>query len=147
MDKTAQKHFDAVTSGQVTATNIIGIRKILNHVTRIEAGWSGNRCNATPGDADKLLSAIHKCAPLVRGDLHSSGVRLLTNKRYARQLANVADKIAALNGFSLVDYIAPGQGYHWFPVYRATGDAGSFTFYYVPWQSGGNGPEIIDSRG
>lgn len=147
MDKTAQKHLDAITSGNVTSTNVIGVRKILNHVARIERGWPGNRCNASPADADAILAAIHHHAPIVRGDLHASGVRLVTNKRYARQLTNVADKIAALQGFRLVDYIAPGKGYHCYPVYQAWGNAGSFTFYCVPWQSGGNGPEILDSRG
>lgn len=129
-----QRHIAAIESGNVTKTNVIGIRKALNHVDRIASGWSGNRSNATAEEVRAALDALERCKPIVRGELHESGVRLLTGGRYAKRLERVADKVAALEGFSLVGYNTLRTGYS-VPVYSAWGGAGAFRFYVIPWQS------------
>lgn len=136
MPKTAmQRHLDAIASGQVTATNIIGIRKAANHVARIQNGWSGSRSNATPGEVAAAFAALAKCEPLVRGDLHASGVRTVANKRYAKRWTpDQAQVIATLHGFRLVGFEMLGDSHH-VPVFRAVGESGSFLFRNVPWQS------------
>jgi hypothetical protein len=133
MDKTAKRHLDAINSGQVEKTNVIGIRKVLNHAWRLRHGYSGNRCNATVEDGAALVAALVAGRPLVRGDLHASGVRTITDKRYAKRLASVADKVAALHGFRLVGFQEVGGGHH-LPIYMAVGTAGPFKFFHVPWQ-------------
>lgn len=143
MSNTYERHMAAIISGKVDRTNIIGIRKALNHVARISRGWPGNRCNVTIEQADNLLDAIHKHHPRVTGDLHESGLAVLRNRRYAKRwIDRQSDIIANLERFHLISYDMPGM--YATPIYRAIAANGdSFTFINVPWQSGGNGPEII----
>ena len=145
--KAVAAHLAAIESGNVTKTNVIGIRKALNAAWRISRGYSGGRCNATPQDAAALIEALERRKPIVRYDLHASGVRILTGKRYAKRLAPVADKIAALMGFSLVGYEDVGRG-QYIPIYEAWGYAGKFLFRVIPWQTANylgleSGPVII----
>ena len=138
-----QTHLAAINAGEVTKTNVIGLRKALNHVARLRAGWSGNRSSATAADADAILASLAAKQPRVIGELHDSGVRVLTNKRYAKRwTANHAAVIAGLQGFRLVDFYEINRA-HVTPVYLATGAAGSFQFVNIPWQSGGDGPLVI----
>jgi uncharacterized protein YcfJ len=129
-----QRHIAAIESGNVTKTNVIGLRKAVNHVARLAGGWSGNRSNATREEVNVALATLERCKPMVRGDLHASGVRLITDKRYKTRLESVADKIAALQGFSLVGF-EEVRDCQYVPVYLAYGNAGTFRFYSVPWQS------------
>lgn len=145
-----QRHLAAIESGNVTKTNVIGIRKGLNHVTRLARGWSGNRSSATADEVRACLDALERCKPLVRGELHASGVRLLTDKRYRKRLEPVADKVAALHGFRLVGYQETADC-QFTPIYEAVGTAGAFRFYSVPWQTAAycdgldGGPHILGS--
>lgn len=129
-----KRHFMAIACGNVTKTNVIGLRKACNHVARLRQGWSGNRCAATPDEVAGAMRALEANKPLVRGDLHASGLKLLTDRRYKKRLEHVADRIATLHGFSLV-------GFHEYaactfaPVYMACSDRGYFRFYNVPWQA------------
>jgi hypothetical protein len=148
MDSTAQKHLSAITAGEVTKSNVIGIRKAMNHVARLRAGWSGNRSNATALDVSRMVEALRMVEPrVVDGALCASGLKLLQSPRYAKRLAPVADIIAALDTFRLVRFDPIGDGLHVIPIYRATAtDGRSFLFRNIPWQSGGNGPEIVTNR-
>jgi hypothetical protein len=139
-----EKHMAAIVSGEVTKTNIIGIRKALNANSRRERGYSIGRCSPqlTFEQCDELLSAIHKYQPRVVGELHDGGIAVLRNKRYAKQLAAYAPLIATVVYFRLVDWQEWKDGY-WTPVWEAVSPDKSFHFVNVPWQSGGNGPEIV----
>lgn len=141
---TFERHFASIVAGSVDKTNVIGIRKALNHGVRIRRGLDGNRCNVTPEQSDDLLDAIYKHKPIVRGDLHASGVRVLINKRYAKRWTQPQQQIIdTLALITLVDFVCY-DGYHHFPVYCAWSQSGaSFDYVNVPWQSGGNGPEVV----
>ncbi len=134
---TFQRHLDAIAGGTVTKSNVIGIRKAINHVERLRAGWSGNRSNVTPEQCDTLETALERRQPLVIGALHESGLALLRSKRYAKRLANYADVIANLKAFHLVRFDRIGNGGRYaVPVYRATaGGENYFYFRNIPWQS------------
>lgn len=153
-----EKHLAAINAGTVAKTNIIGIRKALAHVDRIRAGWSGNRSNATSEGADALEYALKLHRPRVVGELHETGLRVLRSPRYAKRLADFADSIAALDHFRLIRFDRDNYGHGDFivPVYAAwskippKGDAmdggtyEAFRFRVVSWQSGGNGPELVN---
>lgn len=157
MKTTAQKHLDAIASGTIERTNIIGIRKALSHVDRIRAGWSGNRSRVTPAEADDLEQALDRYRPRVAGELHDTGLRVLRSPRYGKRFAPLADSIAALDYFRLLrfDRVNYGMGDVIAPVYAVwakippKGDAldggtyEAFRFRLVSWQSGGDGPEVV----
>lgn len=151
-------HLAAVKAGKVTRTNIIGIRKLLNGAVRRAAGWSVGMTAplGTLDQADEILTAIRKHQPRVTGELHASGLKVLRNPRHAKRLADYADSIAAADHFRLVDFDQLGRdGAYSVPIYALwstvppKGDAldgGTYEalrFRNIPWQSGGNGPEII----
>ena len=144
---TFQKHIDAIASGSVTKTNIIGLRKALNAEGRRRAGLSvSTTCPKVSGDDIYLaLAMIDRDRPKVVGELHDSGVKLLQNKRYAKRLANYEDVIAWPSHFELCGFDRLGlYGHYAVPVYRLVGqNGGSFKFRNIPWQSGGNGPELV----
>lgn len=150
MNKTAKKHLDAIDSGMITKTNVIGIRKLLNSLWRQERRYSTSCTSpkASFADADEIVAVIHKMKPIVTGDLHESGLKLLQNKRYVKQLESVAPMLQNLAGFRLVDFqeFKTGSSPLHYPIYRAIALNGdSFDFYNIPWQSGGNGPVILGS--
>lgn len=153
---TFRKHLAAIKSGNVTKTNVIGICKAINAADRRAAGWSVSSTapNTTGAEVRELLAELDAREPLVRGDLHASGVRILTAPRWRKRLESVAPIIDTLHGFRLVrfDYVrraspysgGTGESESIQPVYRACGSAGSFLFMNVPWQAGGDGPEILE---
>lgn len=148
MNKTAQKHLDAIRAGAIERTNVIGLRKLINASERKAQGWSiGVTASAVNmQDLDAIESAIAEHMPRVTGELHDTGIALLNSKRYARQLARVGDKVHQVAQFRLARFDRLGRfGVHSVPVYRACDSAGGylFTFRNIPWQSGGNGPEIL----
>ena len=115
MNKTAKKHLDAIDSGMITKTNVIGIRKLLNSLWRQERRYSTSCTSpkASFADADEIVAVIHKMKPIVTGDFQEFKT-----------------------GSSPLHY----------PIYRAIALNGdSFDFYNIPWQSGGNGPELLGS--
>jgi hypothetical protein len=144
---TFQKHIDAITSGEVTKTNIIGLRKALNTSARRRAGLSVSTTspNVSEDDIHLALALIDRERPKVGGELHDSGVKLLQNKRYAKRLAEYEDVIAWPSHFELCGFDRLGlYGNHSVPVYRLVGqNGGSFKFRNIPWQSGGDGPELV----
>jgi hypothetical protein len=141
------RHMSAIASGNITKTNVIGLRKVMNHVWRLRQGLDGNRCAATLGDTVEAEKVIQHFMPIVRGELHESGVKLLTDRRYRKRLESVADKVAKLEGFRLIGFLDIERG-NFTPIYRAFGGAGSFDFYNVSWQTAyalgvESGPHII----
>lgn len=151
---TAQRHLDAIAGGTVTRTNIIGIRKAINHVERLRAGWSGNRSNVTPEEADAIEAALAKREPAVLGELHDTGLKILRSRRWHRRFNDAQRAIidAPHVLFSLVRFDRIGnKGTHAVPVYRASGFAGNFLFRNVSWQSAEylgeeSGPVVVEER-
>lgn len=131
----ANRHAVAILSGNVDKSNVIGLRKALNADARRSARLSVSP-SAPHLQGAELAATVEllKREPLVRGELHASGVRLLTDKRYAKRLEAVRPIIDSLHGFRLVrfDWL---DDLHCFPVYRACGSAGSFLFRALPWQA------------
>lgn len=147
---TLERHVAAIQAGSITKTNVIGIRKIIN---AMEKGWRSQR--GILWDTDEVFELeqlLQDREPHVVGELHDTGVKLLRSPRYAKRWnEKQAGIIARLHHFSLVrfDRIKP-RGYGWIsvPVYRAVDATGqNFLFRNIPWQSGGNGPEICEEEG
>ena len=139
------RHMAAIEADAITKSNVIGLRKIFNAEARRGAGPSTSRtAPATQeGEEDLLWRALEKEAPRVTGELHATGLKLLRSPRYTRRLAPVAPIIDSLDHFRLI-------GFYWLddlhcvPTYRAVATNGrSFDFRNVPWQSGGDGPELV----
>jgi hypothetical protein len=150
MNKTAKKHLDAIDSGMITKTNVIGIRKLLNSLWRQERRYSTSCTSpkASFADADEIVAVIHKMKPIVTGDLHESGLKLLRSKRHSKRLESVQSIINRIEKFQLIDFqeFKTGSSPLHYPIYRAIALNGdSFDFYNIPWQSGGNGPELLGS--
>ena len=144
---TMQKHIAAINSGRVEKTNIIGLRKAINHVARISNGWRGNRSSATHEDVYDAALAIIEHQPTVIGELHDTGLVVLRSPRYARRWTDAQRAVIEAKHirFDLVRFDRLGsQGQYAVPVYCVIADCGSFNFRNIPWQSGGNGPEIVD---
>jgi hypothetical protein len=141
-----QKHIDAIASGEVTKTNIIGLRKAMNATV-----FPHLYCKRLAASSDLIeqvylaLAMIDRDNPKVVGDLHDSGVKTLQNKRYAKRLAEYQDVIEWPSHFELCGFDKIGAyGQYVVPIYRLTGqNGGTFKFMNIPWQSGGNGPEIV----
>lgn len=147
MNKTAQKHLDAIRAGAVAKTNVIGLRKLLNASVREATGWSisTTACVVDLDDLDTIVSAIGEHRPRVIGELHESGLAVLRNPRYAKRLQWQRSFIGRIDHFRLVRFDGIGRREdHYVPVYSVHDAAGShlFTFRNIPWQSGGDGPEI-----
>lgn len=145
MTATAKRHMKAICEGYVTKSNVIGLRKVFNHQARLDRYRSGDRINVKPQEVDDLMSALERLQPKVVGELHDSGVKLLQSKRYRSRFTDAQRAIIAdIDCFRLVGYLEVGNLWHHVPAYRVIGKNGDkFTFYNVPWQSGGNGPEIV----
>ena len=147
MQTTFEKHLAAIKAGVITKSNVIGLRKALNQTARHDAGWSVSR-NATILTAEQceaLFDALAEHKPIVSGELHESGVKQLTARRYRNQLKAYADVTADIQRFRLIGFEAIGRcGEYYVPVYQAENTAGArMPFINIPWQSGGRGPEIV----
>jgi hypothetical protein len=140
------RHLKALGSGEVTKTNIIGLKKALNAQRRKNNNWSISRTSPKV-EADELASlidAVYDHQPVIVGELHDSGLKLLRSPRNRRRFTDRQREIIdQLDHFRLVNF-GDVDGRIVTPVYRAVAkDGRSFKFRNVPWQSGGNGPEIL----
>jgi hypothetical protein len=143
-----QRHRDAISAHQVTATNVIGIRKAINLVKRRANGWSVPKSAPTDEDVEALEDALEHRKPRVVGELHETGLKLLRDPRYAKVFDSLERSIIedATAHFHLIGFERIGRrGEYAVPVYRITGKNGSFNFRNVPWQSGGKGPEVVEN--
>ncbi len=140
-------HLMAIQAGEVTATNVIGIRKALNAEARREAGYSVSRTapKLSGRELAEIESELRRAPPRVIGALHASGLKLLTDRRYHKRLQPVQAIIDDLAAFRLIGFDRLGRYEEYaVPIYRAeTADGRSFDFRNTPWQSGGNGPEVL----
>lgn len=139
-------HLESIKAGTVTKSNVIGIRKAINAMERraFGASVSSTAPKLTSRDVAAIERALADVEPIVTGELHDSGLKLLRSPRYRKRLESVRDIIENLESFRLVAYDRIGRsGTHSVPVYRATGGGRSFLFRNIPWQSGGDGPEIV----
>lgn len=140
-------HMDAVSHGEVTKTNVIGMRKAINARERRDAGCSvSSTCPDVPHHAiDAALDMLGHGNVRVTGELHDSGLAQLQSKRYRKQLASVAEIVADIKEFRLMGFEMIGTRIaQATPIYRAIDSKGQgFNFINLPWQSGGNGPELI----
>lgn len=132
-----EKHLSAIRSGEITKTNLIGIRKALNTASRIGQGYSPSSTapKVTPRDAIALETALETTEPRVMGELHETGVKVLRNPRYRKRWnEKQAGIIARLDHFALIrfDYIGR-NGFHCVPVFRTVDVTGqSFCFRNIP---------------
>lgn len=142
MNRTAQKHLTAIRAGSVDRSNVIGLRKLINASGRKARGYSvsATACTVDFDDLDLIVSELDKFRPIVRGELHETGLKLLQSPRYAKRLECVRDVIEKITHFRLLRFDEEGQTL--VPVYQACTGSRSFVFRNIPWQSGGNGPEI-----
>lgn len=148
MSKAMQKHLAAIEGGLVNQTNVIGIRKALNSYWRAERGYSYSDTNPpmTRDEYNRLFPLLREKAPIVEGRLHETGVKLLQSKRYKSRLKDVAHIVSNLTMFRLVDFNISYQDGTATPVFKAFNSKGEgFKYICRPWQSGGNGPEILES--
>jgi hypothetical protein len=141
------RHLKAIYAGEVTKSNVIGIRKAINAFERRSECLSVSR--TAPRLAGSEIAQIERALadrePLVVGELHDSGIKLLRSGRYAKRLAPVKAIIdhPGLH-FRLVAFDRIGaRGLHSVPVYRAHCGGASFLFRNIAWQSGGDGPEVL----
>lgn len=147
MNKTAQKHINAIRSGSVDRSNVIGLRKLINASERKGQGFSvsSTACVIDGDEMSDLFDALDEFRPIVTGDLHETGLTLLRSPRYAKRLQWQQTHIARIHAFRLIRFDQLGaRGLQCVPVYRCEDAAGShlFTFRNISWQSGGEGPEI-----
>lgn len=146
MSDSFSKHEAAISAGQVSASNVIGLRKAINAAERRNAGWStSSTCPRVDGSRlNAALELIAEKRPRVTGHLHDSGVARLQDRRYrSRWDERQAAIIAALDHFELIGFDVDHSG-RATPIYRAVSATGdSFRFINRAWQSGGNGPEIF----
>lgn len=149
MHATAKRHLEAINRGFVTRSTVIGLRKAFNAYERNRLGWS---IGATAPlwsrpDLDAVAEAIEQAQPPVAKDdpLHAGGLAVLRNPKYEKRWTPAQRQIIGdLDRFELVrmDYF---DHVHTVPVFRAVASwGGSFLFRNIPWQSGGNGPEIVE---
>lgn len=140
-------HLADINSGVVTRRNVIGIRKLMNTWLRVSHGYSVS--STSPKVSSETVAAIARALsdkePVVIGELRESGLKVLRNPRYRKRLAAHAAIIASIDQFCLVRFDQIGHySLGVVPVYRACSRNGSFLFRNIPWQSHGNGPEILD---
>lgn len=101
---TFEKHLAAIRSGEITKSNVIGIRKALNEYDRGGYSRSSTAPQWTLEQVNAIEAAIDLHKPLVTGELHNSGMALLQSPRYRKRLASVAEIIAGLDHFRLVRF-------------------------------------------
>lgn len=145
LGKVAKRHVRAICQEQFSRSNLIGVRKMLNanarRGQRLSVGSTAP--NVRPEEVEQLLDAIRVWQPRVTGELDEGGRKLLRSRRHAKRLAPVLPIIETLDHFRLIGFEWV-DSLHCVPVYRAVSTSGdSFKFRNVPWQSGGEGPEIL----
>lgn len=145
LTETYKRHLRAIRGDAVAKANIVGMRKALNQQARKDSGLSvNNNPKITEEEVQWLELAIAREQPKIIGELHDSGIKLLSNRRYRNRFTDIQrDIIANIDCFRLIGYEWL-DNLHCVPVYRAIAkDGRKFKFRNVPWQSGGNGPEIF----
>lgn len=141
-----RNHLKDIVAGTITKTNIIGLRKAFNAYSRNARGYGNGRTSPTLtfDERQELEAAIAEHRPIAGPDLEESGKILLKGARYAKRWTPEQQAIVStLSHFRLERFENYTETDH-VPVYRAIAkDGRSFLFRNIPWQSGGNGPEVL----
>jgi hypothetical protein len=140
MNATIAKHMAAIEAGEVTKSNVIGIKKAINAAERRAHGWSvgSTAPRATVGETLALRRRLMEREPRVLGELHESGAKILRSPRWRRRFNEAQlGVIERLDHFALAGFDRLGpRGEYAVPVYRAKATTGqSFLFRNVPWQT------------
>lgn len=162
MQKFSKKYLKSaaeINSGEISESFIRGFRKALHAAQRTAQGYSTS-CTAPKiafEELDKLLTLIREKQPRVtvaQGEKGAAWLRNLYKTPKGRERLNnpfSAHDVKVLENYShftLVDFEELNQSRglaFWVPVYRMIAITGeSFDYYAVSWQSGGNGPVIVD---
>lgn len=135
---TFKKHLAAINAGEVTASNVIGLKKATSAFERRRAGWSVGMTapDWTVAEMAEIARALKTRQPTVAGPLHNSGLKQLRDRRYHKRWdEREAGIIARIDHFKLVGITGVGRRSHAaiFKAVDATGQ--SFCFYNVPWQT------------
>ncbi len=148
MHKVAARHLATVKSGTIDRGTVIGIRKLVSSSYRAAHGYGvgGGQAKAPLEDMEAILVAIMEHKPVATGELHDNGLKVLRNPRHRKALAGLEHVLTYTPTFRLVDYELRGRiGDYFVPIWRAESLLGWFDFISIPWQSGGNGPEVLRS--
>lgn len=141
-------HLAAIHSGEVTRTTVIGLRKAINADARRSMGLSVSSVapKLKGRELNLIEHALREQRPRVVGQLHDTGLKLLRSPRYKKRLARVRDIVDNLTSFHLVAFDRIGRhDLNCVPVFEARGGEGrAFIFRNIPWQSGGEGPEVLE---
>jgi hypothetical protein len=143
--KSIARHCAAVTAGTVTKTNVIGMRKAINDMER--GHWPSDMIDAQ----FELEEALQQRQPVVAGELHESGLKVLRNRRYAKRWNEREQGIIdRLDHFKLLRFDRVGNGGRYsVPVFKAVDATGqSFAFRNIPWQTAyygrlDDGPRVV----
>jgi len=152
MNATLKKHLEAIKSGAITKTNIIGLRKAFNAFDRQVRGWSTGVTSphVTADDIAEISQAIALNEPRVSRELDASGRKVLQDRRYRKHWTeSQARIIATLDHFRFVGFHEIDRA-HYVPIYKAIASGGSFNFIVIPWQTAyvmglQSGPQVIGS--
>lgn len=150
--KSIARHLAAVQSGKIEKTNIIGIRKAINAMEQ-----SLQNPAALVDAIYALEELIAKRCPVVTGELHESGLKVLRNPRYAKRWSDYERHVINyLDHFELIRFDRVGnRGRYSVPVYRVVGICGvvehSFAFRNISWQTAyyaglDDGPRVVSER-
>lgn len=151
MTPSLSAHLTAICAGAVTRTNVIGLRKAVMATERAFQ-WGGSwarKAHPSRADIHDVDVALRNHCPRVTGELHDGGVKVLRNPRYAKRWTPAQAAIIASPDLAFylarLDIVRGEYGFVCVPVYRVFADGpASFYFRNIAWQSGGNGPEIVE---
>jgi hypothetical protein len=152
MNATLKKHLEAIKSGAITKTNVIGLRKAFNTNARLIRGYSCGVTSprVTVNDVAEINQAIALNEPRVSRELDASGRKVLQDRRYRKHWTeSQARIIATLDHFRFVGFHEIDRA-HFVPIYKAIAPGGSFNFIVIPWQTAyafglQSGPQVIGS--
>lgn len=150
MNATLKKHLDAIKSGAITKTNIIGLRKAFNANARLARGYSLGVTSprVTLDDIGEIRRAITMHEPRVSRELDASGRKVLQDRRYRnRWTVGQARIISEIEFFRFVGFRDIGDIHH-VPIFKAISKWGNINFIVIPWQTAFvlgeiSGPQII----
>ncbi|TXH49163.1 MAG: hypothetical protein E6Q97_23240 [Desulfurellales bacterium] len=152
MNATLKKHLEAIKSGAITKTNVIGLRKAVNTFAKQSRGWSTGCTSPIVSRKDllEINQAIALNEPRVSRELDASGRKVLQDRRYRKHWTeSQARIIATLDHFRFVGFHEIDRA-HFVPIYKAIAPGGSFNFIVIPWQTAyafglQSGPQVIGS--
>lgn len=151
---TFKKHLTAILAGEVTKSNVIGLKKATSAFERKSAGYSVSSTapDWSVAEMQQVARALKANQPAVTGELHETGLKQLRDRRYASQWSEKQQGIIdRLDHFKLIGIISVGRR-SYAAVFKAVDVTGqSFCFYNIPWQTAQaegllGGPHVIQER-